>query len=226
MEGINKRWSFNLFKNWLFNTNPWALFILSSLLYILLSFFMNKYIISGELYYNTYADQLSADRINRLINLKARREWIGYVSIPVILLCKILLITLSIEIGAIFRDYKVSFIKIFHVVIIAEAVIIIAQLIRNTFLFFKDFNILDEIYNYYPLSVLNLINVKSLDKWLIYPLRVVNVFTVIYFIVLITGLSHILRKRPLGMLLFSVSTYGLCLLIWIMLIMFIGIYLS
>ncbi len=226
MEDFNNTGNFRRFKNWLFNTNPWIIFVLSSILYMLINFSMNEFIISRDLYYNTYADQLSADRIDILINIKARWEWTDYVFIPVILFCKILVIALSIEIGAILLDYKVRFIKIFHVVIIAEAVIIIAQVIRNISLFFIDFNTLDEIYNFYPLSVLNLINVKSLDRWLIYPLRLVNVFTVIYFIVLITGLSHILRKRPLRMLLFSVSTYGLCLLIWIMLIMFISIYLS
>ncbi len=226
MEDFNNTGNFRRFKNWLFNTNPWIIFVLSSILYMLINFSMNEFIISRDLYYNTYADQLSADRIDILINIKARWEWTDYVFIPVILFCKILVIALSIEIGAILLDYKVRFIKIFHVVIIAEAVIIIAQVIRNISLFFIDFNTLDEIYNFYPLSVLNLINDRNLDMWLIYPLRLANVFTGIYFIVLISGLSHVLRNRPLGMLLFTLSTYGLCLSVWIMLIMFLSIYLS
>ncbi len=226
MEDFNNTGNFRRFKNWLFNTNPWIIFVLSSILYMLINFSMNEFIISRDLYYNTYADQLSADRIDILINIKARWEWTDYVFIPVILFCKILVIALSIEIGAILLDYKVRFIKIFHVVIIAEAVIIIAQVIRNISLFFIDFNTLDEIYNFYPLSVLNLINDRNLDMWLIYPLRLANVFTGIYFIVLISGLSYVLRNRPLGMLLFTLSTYGLCLSVWIMLIMFLSIYLS
>ncbi len=226
MEDFNYTGNFSRFKNWLFNTNPWIIFVLSSILYMLISFSMNEFIISRDLYYNTYADQLSADRIDKLINIKARWEWTDYVFIPVILFCKILVITFSIEIGAILLDYKVRVIKIFHVVIIAEAVIIIAQVIRNISLFFIDFDTLDEIYNFYPLSVLNLINDRNLDMWLIYPLRLVNVFTGIYFIVLISGLSHVLKKRPLGTLLFTLSTYGLCFSVWIMLIMFLSIYLS
>lgn len=202
------------------------IFIFASLLYILISVFINEFIISSELYYNTYADQLSIDRINKLIHLKDKWEWTGYALIPVILFIKLLLITLSIEIGVILLDYKVSFSQIFRVVLIAELVLIIANIVRNTFLFFLDFDTLDEIYNFYPLSILNLTNSKSVNIWLVYPLKLANVFTIIYFIVLTNGLSFILRKKPARVLLFSVSTYGLCLLVWTMLIMFINIYFS
>jgi hypothetical protein len=203
-----------------------VIFIFASLLYILISVFINEFIISSELYYNTYADQLSIDRINKLIHLKDKWEWTGYALIPVILFIKLLVITLSIEIGVILLDYKVSFSQIFRVVLIAELVLIIANIVRNTFLFFLDFDTLDEIYNFYPLSILNLINSKSVNIWLVYPLKLANVFTIIYFIVLTNGLSFILRKKPARVLLFSVSTYGLCLLVWTMLIMFINIYFS
>jgi len=203
-----------------------VIFIFASLLYILISVFINEFIISSELYYNTYADQLSIDRINKLIHLKDKWEWTGYALIPVILFIKLLLITLSIEIGVILLDYKVSFSQIFRVVLIAELVLIIANIVRNTFLFFLDFDTLDEIYNFYPLSILNLTNSKSVNIWLVYPLKLANVFTIIYFIVLTNGLSFILRKKPARVLLFSVSTYGLCLLVWTMLIMFINIYFS
>jgi hypothetical protein len=216
----------NLFKKPLCGTDTRLIFIFASLLYILISVIINEFIISGELYYNTYADRLSIDRINKLIHLKEKWEWKGYALIPVLLLIKLLLITLSIEIGVILLDYKVSFNKIFRVVLIAELVTITAQVIRNTFLFFLDFDTFDEIYNFYPLSVLSLINTNSVDTWLIYPLKLANVFTIIYFIVLAYGLSFILRKKPVKMLLFSLSTYGLCLLIWTMLIMFINIYFS
>jgi len=216
----------NLFKKSLYGTDIRVIFIFASLLYILISVFINEFIISSELYYNTYADQLSIDRINKLIHLKDKWEWTGYALIPVILFIKLLLITLSIEIGVILLDYKVSFSQIFRVVLIAELVLIIANIVRNTFLFFLDFDTLDEIYNFYPLSILNLTNSKSVNIWLVYPLKLANVFTIIYFIVLTNGLSFILRKKPARVLLFSVSTYGLCLLVWTMLIMFINIYFS
>ena len=201
-------------------------FILFSSVLIVNALILNKVIISESVYFNTYSDRLDPGRISELINIRGKLEWIGYVLIPVLLLVKLFLITLSIEIGVILKEYKLSIKQIFHVVLIAESVFIIAQVVRNITLFLLDFNTLDDIYNFYPLSVLNLINANSVNTWLVYPLKLANVFTIIYFIVLTKGLSYILRKKPAGMLLFSVSTYGLCLLVWTMLTMFINIYFS
>jgi hypothetical protein len=216
----------DLFKESQYLKGSELIFILLSLLYVVISIVINEFIISVELYYNTYSDQLSIDRIDTLISLKEKWEWPGYVFIPVILLVKLLIITLSIEIGAIILDYKIRFNEIFRAVLIAEMVMIISQIIRTISLFFVDFKTLDDIHNFYPLSILNLLNAEDYDAWLIYPLKLANVFTAVYFIVLAYGLSFILRKKLSQMLLFTLSTYGLCLVIWIMLIMFIYIYFS
>jgi hypothetical protein len=216
----------DLFKESQYLKGSGLIFILLSLLYVVISIIINEFIISVELYYNTYSDQLNIDRINTLIRLKEKWEWPGYVFIPLILVVKLLLITLSIEIGAIILDYKIRFNEIFRVVLIAEMVMIISQVIRTISLFFMDFKTLDDIHNFYPLSILNLLNAEDYDAWLIYPLKLANVFTAVYFIVMAYGLSFILRKKLSEMLLFTISTYGLCLVIWIMLIMFIYIYFS
>ena len=201
-------------------------FILFSSVLIVNALILNKVIISESVYFNTYSDRLDPGRISELINIRGKLEWIGYVLIPLLLLVKLFLITLSIEIGVILKEYKLSIKQIFHVVLIAESVFIIAQVVRNITLFLLDFNTLDDIYNFYPLSILNLVNATSVNIWLIYPLKLANLFTIIYFFVLAHGLSFILKKKPVRMLSFSISTYGLCLLIWVMLIMFLNVYFS
>ena len=202
------------------------MFILFSSVLIVNALILNKIIISGNVYFNTYADRLGPGRISELINIRSKLEWIGYLLIPLLLLVKLFLITLSIEIGVILKEYKLSIKQIFHVVLIAESVFIIAQVIRNISLLILDFNTLNDIYNFYPLSILNLVNADSVNTWLIYPLKLANVFTITYFFVLAHGLSFILKKKPVKMLSFSISTYGLCLLIWVMLIMFLNVYFS
>ena len=201
-------------------------FILFSSVLIVNALILNKVIISKSVYFNTYADQLNPGRISELINIRSKLEWIGYLLIPVLLFVKLFLITLSIEIGVILKEYKLSIKQIFHVVLIAESVFIIAQVVRNITLFLLDFNTLDDIYNFYPLSILNLVNATSVNTWLIYPLKLANLFTITYFFVLAHGLSFIIKKKPVRMLSFSISTYGLCLLIWVMLIMFLNVYFS
>ncbi|UCH14722.1 MAG: hypothetical protein JSV22_01865 [Bacteroidales bacterium] len=201
-------------------------FILFSSVLIVNALILNKVIISDTIYFNTYSDLLEPGRISELINNRSKYEWIGYLLIPALLLVKLFFITLSIEIGLILKEYKLSVKQIFHVVLMAESVFIIGQMIRIITLFLFDLNTLVDIYNYYPLSILNLVNTGSIDTWLIYPLKLANVFTITYFFVLAYGLSLVLKSRPVRMLYFSISTYGLCLLIWIMLIMFLNVYFS
>ncbi len=201
-------------------------FILFSSVLIVNALILNKVIISESVYFNTYADRLNHGRINELIKTGSKIEWIGYVLIPALLLVKLFFITLSIEIGVIINEFKLSIKQIFHVVLIAESVFIIAQIIRIITLILLDFNTLDDIYNYYPLSILNIVKADSVETWLIYPLKLANVFTITYFFVLAYGLSLILQKKPVRMLSFIIATYGLCLLIWVMLIMFLNVYFS
>lgn len=203
-----------------------VVFILFSSVLIVNALILNKVIISDSIYFNTYSDRLDPARINELTSIRSKLEWIGYLLIPVLLFVKLFFITLSIEIGVILKEYKLTIKEIFHIVLIAESVFVIAQVIRNISMFIIDFNTLDDIHSFYPLSILNLVNADSVNIWLVYPLKLANVFTIIYFFVLAHGLSFILKKRPVKMLSFSISTYGTCMLIWVMLVMFLNIYFS
>jgi len=207
-------------------TDKRILFIIFSLILIFNALAINRVIISDKMYFNTYSDQLGPERINTLIRFRKSMEWIGYLLIPPALAAKLFLITLSIEIGLILVNHKIRIKIIFHTVLISESVIILAQIIRIIALYIIDFNTLDDIYNYYPLSVLDIINANNISRWFIYPLKMANLFIVTYFFVLAYGLSQVLNRKPLKMLLFTMGTYGLCLNLWILLIMFINIYFS
>ncbi len=214
--------------NILNRTDKRILFVVFSLILIFSALALNRVIISDKIYFNTYSDQLSYERINALIHFRKRLEWIGYLLIPAVLAAKLFLITFSIQIGIIFlnMNYKIKIRSIFHVVLISESVIILAQITRIISLYLLDLNTLDDINNFYPLSLMNIINANNIIKWFIYPLKMANLFTVIYFFVLTYGLSEVLKRKPAKMLLFTLGTYGLCLNLWIMLVMFIYIYFS
>ena len=202
------------------------LFIAFSLILIINALVLNRVIITDRIYFNTYADQLEHDRINTLIRYRKSLEWIGYLLIPLILAAKLFIVSISIQIGLILINYKTSIKIIFQVVLISESVIILAQIIRIGTLYLLDFNTLDDIFNFYPLSVMNIVSTGNVHKWFIYPLKMANMFIITYFLVLTYGLSVVLKRKPLKMLLFTLGTYGLCLSLWIMIVMFINIYFS
>ena len=200
-----------------------TLFIIISLCLILNNYLINEFIYSDYFLYEGIGDQLSADRAANLVYMLKKWKWIGYMLIPIILLVKIYLISFCIEIGAIFKAYRISIKRIFRVVLFAEIVFLSAQLIRTASLYFSDYDTLNEINFFYPLSILGLLNPENLSGWLLYPLQMVNLFVLVYFLLLAYGLSLMLGKKYLRMLSFAFCTYGPCLLIWLLFVMFINV---
>jgi hypothetical protein len=212
--------------NILNRTDKRIVFVIFSLVLVLCAVALNRGIITDKVYFNTYSGQLGHDRIETLIHCRKRLEWIGYILIPAGLTAKLSLITLSIKIGLLFINYRIRFRSVFHVVLLSESIFIIAHILRIIILYLMELNTLEDINNFYPLSMASIVNTESFPGWFIYPLKMANLFTVIYFFILACGLSVVLNRNPARMMLFTLSTFGVCLSLWIMLIMFINIYFS
>ncbi len=200
-----------------------SLFIIISLGLILNNYLINEFIYSNDILYKGLGDQLSADHVSTIIYLLKKWKWIGYVFIPIILFVKLYLISFCIEIGAIFKGYEISIKRIFRVVLFTEIVYLTAQIMRTIALYVSDYESINEISHFYPLSIIGLLNSENLAGWLLYPLQMINLFVLIYFFLLAYGLSVMLRKKYIRMLSFAVGTYGACLLIWVLLVMFISV---
>ncbi len=200
-----------------------TLFIIITMCLIINNYFINEFIYSDDILYDALDDQLSIDRITTIVYLINKLKWIGYVIIPVILLVKTYVISFCIEIGAIFKGYTVSVKKIFHAVLLAETAYLAGQIIRTAIIYFSDFDSINEIQYFYPFSLFSFFNSCNLAEWLIYPLQMINLFVIMYFLLLAYGLYLILRKNFTEMLSFAFRTYGTCLLIWILLVMFINV---
>jgi hypothetical protein len=212
--------------NILNRTDKRILFVIFSLTLVLCAMALNRGIMTDKVYFNTYSDQLGHDRIETLIHYRKRLEWIGYILVPAGLAAKLFLITLSIQIGLLFINYRIRFRLVFHVVLVSESVFIIAHILRIIILYLMDLNTLEDINNFYPLSAASILDIESVSGLFIYPLKIANLFTFIYFFVLTYGLSVVLKRKTARMLLFTLSTFGVCLGLWIMLIMYINIYFS
>jgi hypothetical protein len=129
--------------------------------------------------------------------------------------------------GTIFWNIKVSFKKLFQIALIAEFLFIIPSLIKLVwFLFIEtDFDLLD-LQTFYPLSLLNMIEAKNIPQWSLYPLQLINVFEVVYWLILAYGISLVAKERWAKMVGLVASSYGIGLFVWVVFITFITINLS
>ncbi len=171
---------------------------------------------------STIAEQLTKEQLVRVLELNERWKWLSYGVIPVILMIKTQLIATVINIGAYFYDYEVKYSKIYNVVVQSEFVFLLAIFAKGVwFYFFQPEFTIEEFQNFYPLSMLNIIDYKSLDPWMIYPFQTLNLFEVVYIFLLTFSMKKTLSIKFLDSFLLIAITYGTSLLLWITTVMFI-----
>lgn len=211
MDSISK--STNIFLFWVI--------IIFSLVVIFLS---NNFLISESLYYNTFAEQLTAEKIDGLIEQTQKWAWLGYVFIPIIYLLKFSLISLVLLTSFFSIDKKVSFSLLFKAVMLAEIPFLLVPLIKLFwFLFIQTQYNFNDLQYFYPLSALQLFEIKTLATWQIYPLQLLNVFEMVYWVLLAYWLKRLLNITLTKGMEVVIASYGTGLLLWVVFITFLSI---
>ena len=152
--------------------------------------------------------------------------WVSYAVTPVLIGIKVLLVAFCLNFVKIISEKleDVKFRDILTVVLIAEFVFIIAGFYKffNFYLIDTDYT-LETLQTYYPLSLINYKEAISTEKWLAYPLQLLNVFEIMYWGVLAWGIWELADKkfsyqRSLG---YVALTYGIGLLFWVGVVCFL-----
>lgn len=141
---------------------------------------------------------------------------LNYIWTPFSLLWKFTVIAFVIWVGAFAWGYKVSFRMLWQFVLVAEVVFIFPELIKLLyFISPTDQLTLDQIRSFYPLSVLSLVNEENIHPKYYYPLSVLNIFELLYWVLLILGFHTISRRSIEESTLVVLSSYCLCLFVWL-----------
>lgn len=210
-------------KNYFEAINSKWFFFAICIIYIISSYILNEIVITNKIYINTLGEQLSIERISRIFEIRERWSWVNYVSLPFLVALKLLLVSFTLNIGVFVYGYKINFSRIFKIAVIAELIFVIADISKTAYFIFNSPSSLNEINYFYPLSITCLIDSKKIADWLIYPLQQINVFELFYWLLLTLGLKINLDKKFSYTLKMVISSYGIGLLIFILLFMFIAI---
>lgn len=139
-----------------------------------------------------------------------------YFSIPLIYLFKFTIISFIIWVGSFMFGYKITYGKIWQVVVVSEAIFLIPELLKILWFTFvaTDPNLF-EIRAFYPLSLINLFDPYELSKRWFYPLKALNIFEVVYWFILVSGIHHFAKKRKPIAYAIVFSSYVLFFLLWL-----------
>lgn len=194
-----------------------------NLLVILLS---QVTLINETVFFNTYSEQLTYDRSMELFQQMRSYSWFTYLLVPVLLFLKFSAISILLYIGAYFSDlYKqLTLGRILKVVIVSEVIFTIASIIKLFwFVFFAGNYTLEDIGFFYPLSLINLFNRSEVASYWVYPLQTVNIFQILYVLMLAFGLVKAGSVQKAAADKVVLGTYIPALAVWITVVMFLTI---
>ncbi|WP_296344452.1 hypothetical protein [Winogradskyella sp.] len=134
---------------------------------------------------------------------------------------KILIIATILDLGCFIFNKKIKFKKIFNIVVKAEFIFLLVIIFKTAwFYFFQTNYTLEDLQYFYPLSAINIVGYEGIDAWWVYPLQVLNLFELAYWLVLGYLLGKALNSNFDKGISIVASSYGVALLIWVVGIMF------
>lgn len=192
-----------------------------------ITYLFTKLLFTRDIYYTTFQSQLDSTRIDELFDMQEKYSLIGFLFIPVWLILKNFLVGLCLQVGLLLNNTKLKFGITFKIALTAEFVFLLPQLIKLCwFLIFKTDYTLTEAQQFYPLSALNLFKPENLSALLIYPFQTLNVFELLYWILLAGGIKQALNTDLNQGLKVVFYGYIPALLLWMICVMFISVSLS
>ncbi len=181
-----------------------------------------------QLTYNKLTETLSFNQVEKILQFQKKiNNWL-YLVLPLLIIFKIFLISSVLYIGTFFfSKTKVTFKQLFNAVVKAEFVFLGVGVLKIIwFYFFQTNYTLEDLQYFYPLSALNIVGYKGLEAWFIYPLQVLNLFELAYWLLLsyfVGKLAFTERDKgkpmDLGFKIVA-SSYGSALLLWVVVVMF------
>jgi len=146
-----------------------------------------------------------------------------YVSIPVIYMWKFTVIAFVIWVGCFMFGYRVTYSQCWGVVIGAEYIFLVPEILKIVWFMTVDTDpTYDDIRAFYPLSLMHFVDYESIDKRYAYPLRALNVFEIVYWFLLVSGIHFFARKDKKYVWAIVLCSYVLIFILW--LIFYITVY--
>lgn len=193
----------------IFGTDKRLLFVLLCVLTLFLLFFKKNFI-----EYETAAFEFLQDRPEGMVMRTLTA--IQYVSIPLVYAWKFTVIAFVVWVGCFLFGYRVTYVQCWGVVIGAEFIFLIPEVLKICyFLFIETDPNYNDIGAFYPFSLMHFFDYYTIEKKWAYPLRALNLFEILYWFALVSGVAYHTRKSKKMMWYVILGSYVLLFFLWL-----------
>ena len=147
---------------------------------------------------NFVYDEIAAFRFMDLKKLAMYdlQAYLQYVTIPIVYAWKFSLIAFAIWVGSFLWGYRVTYKQCWKIVMIAELVFFVPEVIKILWFTLVDNNpTYWDVQSFYPLSFMNFFSHEAVAEKYWYPNMSINVFELLYWAALTYGVDFAARKK-------------------------------
>lgn len=205
----------------------YASYLLISLAYVLIFILFNSFIYTDDFFINNLSKQLTYESVFSFIELREKYLWVIYIFPFLIIPLKALYNSVWIGMGFLLQNLDVKFKELFKKVLIGELIFLVSRLLHFVVLYLnKNELTLNNINDYTPLSLISYYGTENVVTWLQFPLKSLNLFVVIYILV-IAWLLSMYRKEDFMVTLSIVLPYYLIgFMLWLVSVTFLTLQVS
>lgn len=197
------------------------LFVLLILFITFLGLINNHFITTDSKIFDFLAKDYPSYVVQNYMDNQKKWWWVSYAVTPLLIGIKVLLVAFCLNFIKLFEIEgleKIKFSDLVFVVLIAEFVFVIAGFYKFINFYWINTNYtVEDLQTYFPISLLNLKEHISTEKWLAYPLQIVNFFELFYCFILAWGVRELLQEKISYFKSFGLVaiTYGVGLMFWV-----------
>jgi len=119
-----------------------------------------------------------------------------YFSVPIFYLWKITIATIFLWMSSFLFGYKLFYSRIWKLVLLMDAIFLIPEILKVIwFMFLDSSQSYEEIVQFYPMSLLGLFDWEQLSSRWYYPLKALNLFEILYWLLLYFGIHTLADKN-------------------------------
>ncbi|UKB84119.1 hypothetical protein LF887_00275 [Chryseobacterium sp. MEBOG06] len=196
------------------------LFIGIVVCYCLLTYLDKTYITTSSKIFDFLAKDYPNEMVQNYMDNQKKWWWLSYTLLPFLIGIKVLLVAFCLNFIKVLDLpglENIKFSQLISLVLIAESVFIIAGIYKFVNFYWIDTEYtMETLQTYYPISLLNIKEYISTEKWLAYPLQLANLFELFYWGILAWGIWELSEQKIsfLKSLALASLTYGMALLFW------------
>lgn len=194
---------------------------------------INMYIQTDEIFYNFLLNNYPTEIAIRIFETSHPYKCIIYISTPILIILRTLIFAIILDAVLMCKNiyeskrtstnYKFS--QFWSIFICAEWSYIAFITMKFCWFAFFDTNYdYSKLIDYSPLSLYSLIGNNNLDAWLIYPLKVCNLFEVLYLVIAIIMCKRTLQMNWIDSMFYICLSYLIPLFVFMIFIMYLNIH--